>query len=632
MTSWSRLVSRPGALLLGAWIAIGIGCTSSGSDDSGGGSTSGTVGPSGGTVVLSGGPTLVVPAGALSATTTITIQATGQNGPSGGPVYEFSPAGTTFAPPATVQLPVPSGVANPRIYWTQVGSSTQFDALATTVTGSIASAQVSHFSLAYVAPAPQVATPTFSPPAGTYPAAQSVTIATTTAGATIHYTIDGTDPTAASTTYSAPVSVTASSTLKAIAVATGYTTSAVGTAAYVIGGTTPQAATPTFSPGSGTYTTTQLVTIATTTPGATLYFTTNGADPTTSSTVYTAQVSVGASGTLKAIATAPGYTTSAVGSATYTINTGGGSIDFTTLCQGSLTEAKNLWTTCLHANPDWVNSILTSGVFDCTTIGKEIAAGRVVYSATQAAACAAALGALTCGLFDSPVPAACDSVLTGTVANGASCYLDEDCANGWCNSTASTCPGTCQAFAQLDQSCASAQCAPGLDCDSTQTCKAESAANGPCPCQAGLWCDSSAGSPGTCKVPQTSGPCGTSNSGQCATGHVCVGSPSTTCQAMVGLGGNCAAGAALCGPGYACDTGTNQCVSYPKLGEACSTSKPICIAGYCDLNVTSKCVAYKMIGDACNPLTDFLACEPGSTCDTATSKCKAIAATTCQAP
>jgi hypothetical protein len=100
---------------------------------------------------------------------------------------------------------------------------------------------------------------------------------------------------------------------------------------------------------------------------------------------------------------------------------------------------------------------------------------------------------------------------------------------------------------------------------------------------------------------------------------------------MVGLGGNCAAGAELCGPGYVCDLGTSQCVSFPKLGESCGPSKPICIGGYCDLAVTGTCTAYKQVGDACTPL-DFFACEPGSTCDLATSRCKADEPTTCQAP
>jgi hypothetical protein len=624
MKSRTRLVLRPEALLLGAVIAFGIGCGSSGSSASQGGSASGAVGPSGGTVSVSGGPGIVVPAGALASTTTITIQATGSNGPSGGPIYQFTPDGTVFSPAATVEMPVPSGMANPRIYWTAAGSSTQFGALPTTVSGSTASAQVTHFSLGYVAPAPQVATPTFSPAAGAYATAQSVTISTTTAGATIYYTTNGTDPTTASTTYTAPVSVAASGTLKAIATATGYTTSAVATAAYVIGGTTPQAATPTFSPGSGTYTAAQSVTISSTTPGAAIHYTTNGTDPTTASTTYTAPVAVAASATLKAIATATGYTQSAVGSAAYVINTGGGSTDFATLCQNSLTDDRNLLTTCLHANPDYVNAFLTSGVFDCTIIGKEITAGRVVYNATQASACSAALGSLTCALFTSDTPA---------VANGAPCYIDEDCATGTCNSTASTCPGTCQAYAQLNQSCATASCAPGLSCDAS-VCKAESAVGGPCPCQTGLWCDSSGASP-VCKAALALGAsCSTAND-QCNALTMCAGTPAT-CQSFVGLGASCTAGSSpfdsLCGIGYLCDSVTSKCVSFPKVGEACGTSNPICIASYCDQLATQKCVAYKKIGDACSYPLDILACEPGSTCDAATSKCKASAPLICQAP
>ena len=100
---------------------------------------------------------------------------------------------------------------------------------------------------------------------------------------------------------------------------------------------------------------------------------------------------------------------------------------------------------------------------------------------------------------------------------------------------------------------------------------------------------------------------------------------------MVGLGGNCAAGAELCGPGYVCDLGTGQCVSYPKLGESCGPAKPMCIASYCDLAITERCTAYKQVGDACT-VQDFFACEPGPTCDLGTSRCKAAEPTTCQAP
>jgi len=85
-----------------------------------------------------------------------------------------------------------------------------------------------------VTPIGVAATPTFTPMAGTYSAAQSVTIKETTPGATIYYTVDGTTPTTASTKFTTAISVAASKTIKAIAVATGYTQSATASAVYTI--------------------------------------------------------------------------------------------------------------------------------------------------------------------------------------------------------------------------------------------------------------------------------------------------------------------------------------------------------------------------------------------------------------
>src|SRR5262249_17430123 len=86
----------------------------------------------------------------------------------------------------------------------------------------------------------------------TFTSAQSVTIATTTAGAAIHFTVDGSTPTASSPLFSSPISVTSSETIRALGVASGLTNSAVASATYTINanpGTCPtQSDAPNFGP------------------------------------------------------------------------------------------------------------------------------------------------------------------------------------------------------------------------------------------------------------------------------------------------------------------------------------------------------------------------------------------------
>jgi hypothetical protein len=81
------------------------------------------------------------------------------------------------------------------------------------------------------------ATPTFTPSSGTYTGAQSAMIQDATSGATIYYTTNGTTPTTASAIYAGPFIVSATGTLKAMAVASGHTASAAATANYTISST-----------------------------------------------------------------------------------------------------------------------------------------------------------------------------------------------------------------------------------------------------------------------------------------------------------------------------------------------------------------------------------------------------------
>ncbi|MBO5384311.1 MAG: chitobiase/beta-hexosaminidase C-terminal domain-containing protein [Ruminococcus sp.] len=78
-----------------------------------------------------------------------------------------------------------------------------------------------------------VAAPTFTPASGTtFTSSQKVTISCATAGATIYYTTDGSTPTTASTKYTGAITITSTTTIKAIAVKDGMGDSSVVTAKY----------------------------------------------------------------------------------------------------------------------------------------------------------------------------------------------------------------------------------------------------------------------------------------------------------------------------------------------------------------------------------------------------------------
>jgi hypothetical protein len=175
-----------------------------------------------------------------------------------------------------------------------------------------------------IASATTAATPTFTPAPGSYSTAQSVMLSDTTGGAVIHCTTDKTTPTASSPACTT-LTVSATTTIKAIAVATGFKNSAIVTGIYTI--TSGKAATPTFSPAPGSYSTAQSVTLSDNTAGAVIHCTTNGTAPTATSPVCTT-LTVSATTTVKAIAVAVGLKNSVVATGKYTVTSGNPNVNY----------------------------------------------------------------------------------------------------------------------------------------------------------------------------------------------------------------------------------------------------------------------------------------------------------------
>ncbi|MBR6340227.1 MAG: chitobiase/beta-hexosaminidase C-terminal domain-containing protein, partial [Alloprevotella sp.] len=164
------------------------------------------------------------------------------------------------------------------------------------------------------------AAPTFSPAAGTYITEQNVTLSCATTGASVHYTLDGTTPTASSPIYSSAIALDESGTytIKAIAVSEqGTKTSAVVTATYVLNlPVKPNA--PRFSLDGGTYTTPQSIQIVAD-EGCTIKYVMSASSTATPATAYTQALELTTEGTfyLRAVAVKDGVE-STIAEDTYT--------------------------------------------------------------------------------------------------------------------------------------------------------------------------------------------------------------------------------------------------------------------------------------------------------------------------
>lgn len=164
--------------------------------------------------------------------------------------------------------------------------------------------------------------PKISPVAGTYEGAAKITMSTFTEGGEIHYTLDGSDPTANSPIYDSTITLTnlGSTTIKAATYNNGMFASPIASATYTI--IPPAVATPTFSPSAGNFDDSVAVSIQDVEDSITIYYTLDGTTPdTTTSPVYTPgmQIVIDSTTRVKALATKPGRTPSQIASATFTI-------------------------------------------------------------------------------------------------------------------------------------------------------------------------------------------------------------------------------------------------------------------------------------------------------------------------
>ena len=155
----------------------------------------------------------------------------------------------------------------------------------------------------------KVPVPTLVPGAGTYTTPQSVVISESLAGADIHYTTNGVDPTQADAAIASggSIAISAPLELKVRAWKSGWTASDVVSAIYSF-----KVATPTLTPATGSYTGSVPVTVSTSSPEATLHYTLDGGVPAEADPVVASgsAVSVERSGTLKVRGWRTGWTPS----------------------------------------------------------------------------------------------------------------------------------------------------------------------------------------------------------------------------------------------------------------------------------------------------------------------------------
>lgn len=243
----------------------------------------------------------------------------------------FSPAAGTYSSPQ--QVSILDSAAGATIYYTTNGiapttgsavynSTTPINVAADTTIRVLAVLTDYKTTAASATFRLKVATPTLSLKSGTYLTPQQVTISDSASNAVIWYTTDDTMPVpgegSAVQFNGTPIAVNQNTTIKAIAAVTDWTNSSMASAVYSL-----KVATPTLSLASGTYSTTESVTISDTASNAVIWYTTDDSTPVpgegTAVQYANTPIAITESTHLKAVAAVTGWTNSSMASAVYTL-------------------------------------------------------------------------------------------------------------------------------------------------------------------------------------------------------------------------------------------------------------------------------------------------------------------------
>lgn len=241
--------------------------------------------------------------------------------------------------------------------------------------------------------------PTFGTTPGNVNPPASTTITSSTSGATIIYTTDGSTPgtssgctpsgTGTAISNGGTVNITSSFTINAIACHSGDSNSTVATGAYTL--VLPTLTTPTSNYATGTVFTSPTYVTLTFPVGSSGFYTTNGSAPNCSSTSYSSPILISVSQTIQAIACESGYNNSPTASFAYTVLPYAGTPYFT-LVAGTVGGVQTLSVTSSTAGATIYYTI--NGTLPSPTNGTQLANGGTftVYQSCTISAIAVAAG------------------------------------------------------------------------------------------------------------------------------------------------------------------------------------------------------------------------------------------------